>query len=118
MPERGIHNPCLFEQLLPGVWIPDSHFAASGMTAESLPASCKRVARARAFIREASTMPSELHRRRSLVFGSGCERFHRLAIAIKRRCPDHARPRLELGVVRTNGFNVVAPRHRDAVLGA
>ena len=60
----------------------------------------------------------ELHLRRALgLFGDG-ERLHRLVAFVERARPDHAGKRLELGVVGLHRLDVVAPRDRDAVLGA
>src|SRR5262249_5466846 len=61
---------------------------------------------------------SELHRRRPARFLRDREGLHRLLAAVERVGPDHAGKRPELGVVHAHRLDVVAPRHRDAVLGA
>src|SRR5262245_6711534 len=60
----------------------------------------------------------ELHLRIALGFLADGEFLHRLAALVERRGPDHARKRAQLGVVGTHRLDVVAARHRDAVLGA
>src|SRR5882724_10725862 len=60
----------------------------------------------------------ELDLRRALgLFGDG-ERLHRLVGLVERARPDHAGKRLEFGVVGLHRLDVVAPRDRNAVLGA
>src|SRR5262249_59342030 len=61
---------------------------------------------------------SELYRRRPARFLRDREGLHWLLAAVERVGPDHAGKRPELGVVHAHRLDVVAPRHRDAVLGA
>src|SRR5437764_12493736 len=62
--------------------------------------------------------PSEPDLRRPLyVFGDG-EGLHRLIVTVQHRGPDPARKCAELRVVELHCLDVVAPRHRDPILGA
>ncbi len=56
-------------------------------------------------------------RRLHLLLGDG-ERLHRLVAAIENVRPDDAGESSQLGVIDAHCFDVVAPRNRDAVLGA
>src|SRR6516165_4152 len=64
------------------------------------------------------TEASEFYRGRFLQILRDGECLHRLVAPVERRCPQDAGIRLELGVVGTHPLDVVAPRDRDAVLGA
>src|SRR4029079_4591024 len=47
-----------------------------------------------------------------------CGKFrHWLVAAGRRRSPDHARKGTQLSIVGAHRLDIVAPRHRDAVLG-
>src|SRR5471032_1591558 len=61
---------------------------------------------------------SELDGRRRLGGIAGRELRHRLVRTEGGHRPQHARERLEFGVVGAHGLDVVAARHGDAVLGA
>src|SRR5208282_3793417 len=62
--------------------------------------------------------PSELHLRRFLR-ASACREFrHRLVAGENRFRPDDGRKRAQRRIIRAHCLDVIAPRHRDAVLGA
>src|SRR5262245_12634539 len=61
---------------------------------------------------------SELHLRRPGHVLGHREGLHRLFAPVQRRGPDHARERAQLRVVLPHRVDVVAPRHRDAILRA
>src|SRR5262245_50595195 len=62
--------------------------------------------------------PLELHLRVALGILADGELLHRLVALVERRRPDHAGKGAQFGVVGAHRLDVVAPRHRDAVLGA
>src|SRR5262249_49506236 len=93
---------------------------AGRMSVSNTQDSASRPTRGRRSSRKAltSSSPSELHLRRTLRLFRDGEGLHRLIPSVERRSPDQARERAQLRIVLPHRLDVVAARHRDAVLGA
>src|SRR5262249_7533834 len=92
--------------------------AASATSVSAAASTLRMVAAMPMALSVCSRAPSELDLRVAPDVLGDREFRHRLAARVERLRPEHARNGAQLGVVDAHRLDVVAPRHRDAVLGA